>query len=287
MTTPAGRPAGPGLDLAQLRQLRERHRDHQHLVTRIGEHLEQHDGYLAFSGGKDSTVIAHLARQADPAVPVVWFDSGLEFPETRTFINDLATAWNLNLHVIHARPTALEILVASGAWDHDAPITATVSLDQALIEAPAQLAHTTFGTGEIWGVRATESSGRRHRYAASLRLELAAHCHGCCPTSSSPTREQRARHGGIIRRADTTVAYGPIWDWKTTQIWEYLQGRAVPVNPLYQRLQELGAPEHSQRVSHVIDGDHLQRGRVTWLRRGWPQLYAELLEHLPRLAEYT
>lgn len=220
-------------------------------------------------------------------MPVVWFDSGLEYPETRTFIEDLATDWNLNLHVVAARPTALEILVASGAWDHDAPNAATVSLDQALIEAPARLAHATFGPGEVWGVRAAESKGRAHRYAASLRLELGARCHGCCPGSSSPTREQRSRHGGVIRRADTTVAYGPIWDWKTAQVWEYLQGRGLPVNPVYQRLQELGAPEHAQRVSHVIDGDHLQRGRVTWLRRGWPQLYAELLEQLPRLAEFT
>ncbi|MBM4570219.1 phosphoadenosine phosphosulfate reductase family protein [Rhodococcus hoagii] len=52
------------------------------IVDRIGNHLLRHDGYVAFSGGKDSMVALDLARRADPDVPVVFFDSGLEFPET-------------------------------------------------------------------------------------------------------------------------------------------------------------------------------------------------------------
>ncbi len=72
----------PGLDVQALQGLRRQHRDLDRIRARIEEHLDQHEGYVAFSGGKDSLVTLHLALQADPDVPVAFFDSGLEFPET-------------------------------------------------------------------------------------------------------------------------------------------------------------------------------------------------------------
>lgn len=41
--------------------------------------------YISFSGGKDSTVLLHLARQIYPNIPAVYIDTGLEFPEVREF----------------------------------------------------------------------------------------------------------------------------------------------------------------------------------------------------------
>ena len=102
-----------GLDLTTLQALRAPARDLNLLIDRVAAHLDTHDGYVAFSGGKDSTVVLDLARRADPNVPVCFFDSGLEFPETLTYIDELTNRWNLNLHVIPARPTALEYLQAS------------------------------------------------------------------------------------------------------------------------------------------------------------------------------
>ncbi|WP_408647252.1 phosphoadenosine phosphosulfate reductase domain-containing protein [Tessaracoccus coleopterorum] len=99
--------ADPGLDLRHLAGLRRQTHPTTALVDRIAAHLDQNDGYLAFSGGKDSLVALHLARQADPTVPVCFFDSGLEYPETLRYIADLADAWHLNLDVIraHAPPS--------------------------------------------------------------------------------------------------------------------------------------------------------------------------------------
>lgn len=281
-------PTPPGLDLTTLRALR-RPRPLQTVLDRIGDHLDHHDGYVPFSGGKDSTVVVDLARRVDPAVPVVWFDSGLELPETRPYIETLATRWRLNLTVITPTPTLLEILIASGAWDHTAATHPVPDLGRTLIEIPAAHAHALFGPGELWGVRSWESAGRRTMYFRHLAREITAHCHHCCPThpDHKPTPQQRARHGGIIRRRDGTTAYGPIWDWTTDQVWTYLAHHNIPTHPAYAKLRALGAPEHALRVSTALDGDHLDRGRITWLRHGWPHLYTELATALPRITELT
>jgi len=41
--------------------------------------------YISFSGGKDSTVLLHLVHSLYPNTPVVFIDTGLEYPEVRDF----------------------------------------------------------------------------------------------------------------------------------------------------------------------------------------------------------
>ncbi len=60
------------------------------ILTRIEAHLTRHDGYVAFSGGKDSPIVLALARRVEPDVPVVFFDSGLDYPETYDYLTELA-----------------------------------------------------------------------------------------------------------------------------------------------------------------------------------------------------
>ena len=53
-------------------------------VHRYGE-----DGvYISFSGGKDSTVLLHIVREMYPDIPAVFVDTGLEFPEIRSFVRN-------------------------------------------------------------------------------------------------------------------------------------------------------------------------------------------------------
>lgn len=52
---------------------------------RIRTWYEYWDGevYVSFSGGKDSTVLLHIARELYPNIPAVFIDTGLEYPEVR------------------------------------------------------------------------------------------------------------------------------------------------------------------------------------------------------------
>ncbi|MDE7438944.1 MAG: phosphoadenosine phosphosulfate reductase family protein [Clostridia bacterium] len=42
--------------------------------------------YVSFSGGKDSTVLLHIVRQMYPDIEAVFVDTGLEYPEIRSFV---------------------------------------------------------------------------------------------------------------------------------------------------------------------------------------------------------
>lgn len=55
---------------------------------RIQEFYEHFEGkvYVSFSGGKDSTALLHLVRSLFPEVPALFIDTGLEYPEVKTFI---------------------------------------------------------------------------------------------------------------------------------------------------------------------------------------------------------
>ncbi|MGM9683151.1 MAG: phosphoadenosine phosphosulfate reductase family protein [Eubacteriales bacterium] len=49
---------------------------------------DQRDGqvYISFSGGKDSTVLMHIARQIYPEIEAVFVNTGLEYPEIQKFV---------------------------------------------------------------------------------------------------------------------------------------------------------------------------------------------------------
>jgi len=77
----------------------------------IRDWYEHNNGmvYVAFSGGKDSTVLLHLVRCMYPDVPAVFSNTGLEFPELVAFARSTE-----NVEEIRPKVTFMEIIEKHG-----------------------------------------------------------------------------------------------------------------------------------------------------------------------------
>lgn len=77
-------------DAARLKELQSLplERKIQITQTRIIEWYQHYNGQVcvSFSGGKDSTVLLHIARQIYPNIPAVFSNTGLEYPEIQRFV---------------------------------------------------------------------------------------------------------------------------------------------------------------------------------------------------------
>jgi len=65
--------------------------------------------YISFSGGKDSTVLLDLVRQEFPAIPAVFIDTGIEYPEIKEFVNTID-----NVEIVKPKMTFFEVIKKYG-----------------------------------------------------------------------------------------------------------------------------------------------------------------------------
>jgi len=67
------------------------------------------DAKVSFSGGKDSTVLLHIARRVKPQIEAVFADTGLEYPEIRAFV-----ARTPNVQIVRPKLSFLEVVQKYG-----------------------------------------------------------------------------------------------------------------------------------------------------------------------------
>lgn len=65
--------------------------------------------YISFSGGKDSTVLLHIARQIYPDIKAVFVDTGLEYPEIRQFVKTFE-----NVEIVRPKKTFKQVICEYG-----------------------------------------------------------------------------------------------------------------------------------------------------------------------------
>ena len=103
------------MDIQELQQLQALPLEIKVLKTkqRIREYVYYFGGidsvYISFSGGKDSTVLKHIAEEEFPGIKCVFADTGLEYPEIKEFVNSFK-----NVETIKPKMSFLEVLKKYG-----------------------------------------------------------------------------------------------------------------------------------------------------------------------------
>lgn len=222
-----------------------------------------HAPYLAFSGGKDSTVLLHLVQAQAPTIPVVWSDDEWEYPETVAFV----AAVRAGLAAGQLRIITAPITHAPGftSWAADRPWLRQPDPSALWYNAPmgGMQAHARAqGYDAVFlGLRADESRERR------LRL-----------TQAGPVAWVQGTQMGHV---------SPLAWWSTDDVWAYILAHDLAYNPVYDRLSAFGVPPQYQRVGPLAQRRVLGYGQLATLQRGWPVLFNQLAALWPDARAYT
>lgn len=239
-------------------------------LTRINSHTIR-DGFVAVSGGKDSTVMAYLVYQAaqvnnEPMCPLAFYNSGLDLPETLPYLFELADTLDTVLHVFHPEHDMRTILHHTNLYHPNSSVGMHVDtgLDMynELINKPALVAHRMLGNNAFVGVRSAESAPRKRM------LDV--------------FKDYRPNHP----QTGFNTLY-PIYDWNNQDIYMFLQSRNITPHPAYAIYDRLNIPKKYQRVGMLFDANgYYTLPRFTVLKQGWPHFYHDLIAEFPWLNNY-
>lgn len=208
---------------AAIRLLDARLRDAEpHEILR--EALQRHPGRIALvsSFGSESAVLLHMASQIDPAVAVLFLDTGMLFGQTLDYRKRLAAEFGLT-DVRDLRPAYQDLATkdpGQNLWKSDTDaccyIRKVAPLDKAL------------GDFDAW------ITGRK-RFHGGDRVRLK-----------------------VVERSDGKVKFNPLANWTKAQLDAYAAEHDLPAHPLV----EFGYPSVGcWPCTQPSEGEDLRAGR--------------------------
>lgn len=215
----------PLKEIAERQNLLHRKSTPQMILRHALEDVRIGETAIVSSFGAESVVLLHMAAQIDRAVPVIFLDTEMLFPQTLTYQQEVAEALGLrDLRVI--RPDRTEVLLRDNeGLLHQADVDACCNLRKA---APLAAALDGFGS---W------ITGRK-RYHGGQRTDL-------------PVFEKDP--------ASPHIKVNPLAAWGKTEIAAYMSAHALPRHPLVaQGYPSVGCQPCTARVS---DFAHPRAGR--------------------------
>lgn len=84
------------------------------LIMEAVEQFGEDKAYIAFSGGKDSSVLAHIVHSIYPEIPLVFANTGLEYPELVKFVKKQRDVYGKNVKIMQPRKTFKQVIEQYG-----------------------------------------------------------------------------------------------------------------------------------------------------------------------------
>ena len=212
---------------------------------RIEQWLDHWDDqcYVAFSGGKDSTVLLDLVWSVNPNIPAVFVDTGLEYPEIREFVKSFGNVvtWlkpkmrfdqviekygypvvskDCAQKIHEVRTTKSDKLKNKRLFGDDKGNGKMPEKWKPLIEAPFKVSHKCCNALKKSPIKAYEVKTKRVALTGTMATE------------STLRSTEYIRHGCSSFDAKRPQCK-PLSFWSDDDIWQYIRENDVPYSSIY------------------------------------------------------
>jgi len=204
--------------------------------------------YVAFSGGKDSTVLLHIVRSLYPRTPAVFCDTGLEFPEIREFVKTIDNVvWlkpKMNFREVLEKYGYPVVSKRQARYLHQLQRTKSAHMVQL----------RTTGIRKDGTFSRIGMISKKWQYLAHAPFKVSAHC--CKIMKKDPSAAYGTETGRMpfvgtmatdgIQRKKTYLQYGcnafdltsqprstPMAFWMESDVWDYIRKHNIPYSSIY------------------------------------------------------
>lgn len=226
------------------------------ICDKIGTHIKP---YVAYSTGKDSLCLLHLALQFKADIDVMYHDSKVELPENKNLLKKMVDRFDLNLHIIESPIDVLSryknkgVFYAGGCKDYAWTVAMMQPINKWAKKNENDLAFI--------GLRKEES---KRRFYMLCRNGEYFYC----------------------QKNDIYQCY-PLADWKGKDIFAYLFGYNLDefIHPAYYKDRLVNNPEQI-RTSWFCDPTMITMGQMNWLKLYYSDIFQKLSDQFPIIRSY-
>lgn len=282
----------------------------------IRQFYERNNGmiYVSFSGGKDSTVLAYEVLRQYKDVPLVFCDTGLEFPELKNHVNEFANWINMNLgffpEIITIRP---EMSFAAVIEKYGYPV---VSKEQArYIDEIRKTKSAKLRNKRLYGIPGNRNPKRKFgkisdkwQYLIDAPFKISDKCCdvlkkkplrkyervssrqpmiGIMAVESQNRRRLYINQGGCNVFSEKRTTSWPLAIWTEQDILRYICDYRIPIAAVYgEIIEENGflrtTGESRTGCMWCMFGIHLDKGenRFTRMKHTHPKIYDYCINQL-------
>lgn len=260
---------------------------------RIGLVLDNFERvYVAFSGGKDSSVMLHLVMEAAIArkrkIGVMYIDFEAQYADT---VKHLGEMFNLYRDYIDPHWICMPMLLRNAVtnyeprwkcwdpekeslWIREKPAGEFIKTEK---DYPFSIAGMEF---EEFIVLFGEWYGQGKKAAGFIGIRAQESLHRYCAVATWEKKDLTFQgHRWTTKIVADTYNIYPIYDWRTEDIWRYhATFKDKPHNEIYDKMQMAGVPLSQQRLCQPF-GDDQRRG--LWLYHILePETWAKLVSRV-------